>query len=157
MGCFSSGIPIEPNINKALEIHNQKRKEHGSPPLKINEALNGIAQRFAELLYKKGIQPEEIFNDEFLGQNIFILKGKIFNVEDMCNSWYEEKNEYEKNPNKYSKNTSHFTQMIWKSTTDVGFGFKKMKKDHYYAVAFYYPPGNALGEYKENVLLQNSF
>ena len=73
----------------------------------------------------------------------------------MCNSWYEEKKNYFKNSNKYSKNTSHFTQMIWKSTTDVGFGFKK-KGDYYYGVAFYYPPGNVLGEYKENVLTANS-
>ena len=41
--------------------------------------------------------------------------------------------------------------MIWKNTTDVGFEFKR-KGDYCYAIAFYYPPGNTLGEYKENVL-----
>lgn len=108
-----------------------------------------------DLLSRKKKPQEPIYKGEFLGQNIFILKGKLFNVEDMCNSWYEEKKNYFKNSNKYSKNTSHFTQMIWKSTTDVGFGFKK-KGDYYYGVAFYYPPGNVLGEYKENVLTANS-
>ena len=77
----------------------------------------------------------------------------MYDVEEMCNTWYNEIKLYDKNSNKYGKNISHFNQLIWKNTTDVGFGFKR-KGNFFFAVAFYYSPGNTLGEYKENVLFK---
>ena len=43
--------------------------------------------------------------------------------------------------------------MIWKSTTDIGFGFWDDKENNkYYNVILYYPAGNILGEFKQNVI-----
>ena len=72
----------------------------------------------------------------------------------MCNAWHNEIILYVQNSNEYEKNTSHFTQMIWKNITDVGFGFKR-KGYFCYTVAFYYPPRNSFDQYKENVLFKN--
>lgn len=42
--------------------------------------------------------------------------------------------------------------MIWKSTARVGIAFAKAPKDKgYYVVANYYPPGNVVGRYSDNV------
>ena len=153
MGCSTPSIPLEYNIKKALEMHNKIRKQHGAQPLNINEELNLLAQNYSEKLDKKEKSPISFYKNVFLGQNIYIYKGKDFNVEDMCNAWYNEGQQYDNNSLNYQKNTSHFTQMIWKETSEVGFGFKRKGNKHY-GVAFYYPPGNTLGEYKDNVQSQ---
>ena len=151
MGCCGISIPREKTAARALEIHNKKRKQHGCSDLILNVELNKLAQDYAERLSQKKAPKIPIYKGIFLGENRYIYKGKMFDVEDMCNEWYNEIKLYDQNTNEYEKNTSHFTQMIWKNTKDVGFGFIR-KREYCYAVAFYYPPGNTLGEYKENVL-----
>jgi hypothetical protein len=50
-------------------------------------------------------------------------------------------------------NVDDFTQLVWKNTSQVGFGIAKSIKPHarFVAVAFYYPKGNEIGEYEHNV------
>ena len=156
MGCL---CPIDILIQETLENHNHKRALHKSEPLKINEELNKLAVEYAKQISKGNSIKEKLYNGIFLGENIYIYKGEDFDVneiKEMCNDWYNEINKYDKQLNQYQKNTSHFTQMIWKGTKELGFGFVKNKKDKdkiFYAVALYYPPGNILGEYKENVII----
>jgi Cysteine-rich secretory protein family. len=50
--------------------------------------------------------------------------------------------------------TLHFTQLIWRETTELGMGVAEGKKDGmtcFYAVARYRIRGNMGGQYKENV------
>ena len=152
MGCL---CPKDISIQETLENHNQKRALHESKPLKINEELNKLAVEYAKQISDGNSIKEKLYNGIFLGENIYIYKGEKLDVNEMCNDWYNEINKYDKQLNQYQKNTSHFTQMIWKGTKELGFGIVKNKKDKdkiFYAVALYYPPGNILGEFKENVL-----
>jgi hypothetical protein len=48
--------------------------------------------------------------------------------------------------------TGHFTQVVWKNSTQVGFGVAVAPNGSFYAVANYYPAGNFTGQFKENVL-----
>lgn len=51
--------------------------------------------------------------------------------------------------------TFNFTQMIWKSTTEIGVGISRVKgQDRYVVVTHYRCPGNnnMPGEFKKNVL-----
>ena len=107
MGCTSvAPIQIEANASKALEIHNQKRACHGSPALHINEELNKLAQEYAEQLAKKQESiKNNLYNNEFLGENIYIYKGKDFSAENMCNAWYEEIKKFD---NIYPESEFHF-------------------------------------------------
>ena len=134
-------------------MHNQKRAHHEVEPLTINNELNLLAQKYSENLGNEKSPNHIIYKDVFLGENIYIYKGRDFNVEDMCNAWYNEGKAYNNKSLNYQKNTSHFTQMIWKETSEVGFGFKRRGKI-YYCVAFYYPPGNTLGEFKDNIIIK---
>ena len=148
MGCSHSFTKEQEMV---LRIHNDKRKAHSSSSLKLNEDLCKLAENYIDKLIKDEIFSDNIYKDMFLGENVYIKKGKL-DINEMCDSWYNEKNNYEKNPNKYQKNSGHFTQMIWKNTKEIGFGCKILA-DISYAVVYYYPPGNTLGEFENNVLI----
>ncbi len=52
-------------------------------------------------------------------------------------------------------NTFCFTQVVWKSSNKIGFGIATGFKDNFTCVlivANYYPRGNVIGEFNENVL-----
>lgn len=48
------------------------------------------------------------------------------------------------------KPTGHFTQLVWKSTTQVGFGVAT-RGNYTVGVALYYQAGNVIGSFKQNV------
>ena len=56
------------------------------------------------------------------------------------------------NENKNNEEINNFTQLIWKNTKEVGFGYSIDKKGNFYAVANYFPCGNIKGQYQNNVL-----
>ena len=71
-------------------------------------------------------------------------------------SWYREslKYNYHLNNPLNQAQVGHFTQMIWKNTRRVGFGFAKvsLKGNHrFVVVANYDPPGNYMNQYLANV------
>ena len=159
MGISCSNPPIvienEKKINvyreQALNKHNELRIKHESPKLKINKDLNKLAQEYAkQILDSEGKKsfPSNIYNDSTLGENILI--SQRITAEEMCQKWYDEINSYDFNINKFQKEASHFTQLIWKETKEVGFGYA-FKKDKFCGVALYYPAGNVLGEFSKNV------
>ena len=151
MGCTSLGANIQEQ--DILDIHNRKRALHNSPPLKLNSDLNELAKKSANKISKNKTFTKNIYNGEYLGENIFIYKGLILEPENICNEWYDEIKNYDKSLNKYQKNTGHFTQMIWKETKEIGFGYTN-NDGIYYAVVYYYPAGNTLGEFKDNILIK---
>lgn len=65
----------------------------------------------------------------------------------MCNS----------GPNGTVDHVCHcFTQMIWRSTTDVGCAYARFDNYTYYAACVYHPVGNIPGKYKDNVPMLNT-
>ena len=160
MGCTSvvadvGNIPITPLTafrNEALQIHNEKRKLHGSPDLIISEYLNNKAQQYAEKMLasqdKKGFQLN-ILNDSTLGENIILTSKST--AREICEKWYKERDCYDFSLNKYQKNTGHFTQLVWKETKEVGFGYEMDENKTVCCVALYFPAGNILGEFTNNV------
>ena len=140
--------------NSIIKFHNEIREKHKSPPLKKNEKLNDLASIYAESLVnnQEKINYElNMYNDEIVGENIIVAESK--RPEDAFKKILDEEKNYDFNKNKFSKATGHFTQAIWKDTTDIGCGFwvdKENKK--YYIVLLYYPAGNIFGKFSENVI-----
>lgn len=61
------------------------------------------------------------------------------------NKWYAESAAYTYGVFPPASGTGHFTAMIWKAVTSVGFGFFKVQENNGYAiyvVANYYPTPN---------------
>ena len=144
---------LDTYIKLILKMHNDLREKHNSPPLSNNEELNTIASEYAEsLVNNKGkyIYSPKIYKGQLVGENIVISESK--RPEEIFNSLIKGQKIYDYDENKFSKITGNFSQIIWKETTDIGIGFwhdKNNKK--YYSVILYYPIGNCLGEFKENV------
>ena len=63
---------------------------------------------------------------------------------------YKEKKNYSFD-GKFTANTGHFTQIVWKSTTRVGFGYAVTETGQFYSVFNYYPAGNYKNEFHLNV------
>jgi len=60
--------------------------------------------------------------------------------------WYDEVKDYDFKNQGFKKGTGHFTQVVWKDTKEVGFGYADS-----YVCARYAPPGNYAGRFEENV------
>ena len=139
---------------EALEAHNNKRGLHNCSPLKLNEKLCKIAKKCANKISNGDSFIGNFYEGKILGENISIFKDIHLDPKEICEEWYNEKEKYDRENPKYQNNTGHFTQMIWKETKEIGFGFNK-NKGTYYVVVYYYPPGNTLGEFQENVTFPN--
>ena len=50
------------------------------------------------------------------------------------------------------ENVGHFTQVVWKSSKELGVGKATSRSGRIYVVANYYPPGNYQGQFAQNVL-----
>ena len=147
---------IKTFIKDALKTHNDLRSKHGVGSLKISEDLNQIAQKFAEYLasINKIEHSNNIYKNEYLGENIFCCSGNEIQGESMTMSWYDEINKYDFNNPGFVSGTGHFTQIVWKDTKEVGFGYAISKNGIYYGVANYFPSGNinTKEDFSNNVL-----
>jgi uncharacterized protein YkwD len=144
-------------IEEALKQHNKLRNEHHAENLIIEEKLQNYAQNFAEELANKN---EEYHSQcelegKIIGENIFVSNNNNITGEKMTNDFYNEINNYDFNKGECVINASRFTQLVWKNSKEVGFGIAKSKSGKIYVVVNYYPAGNNLGEYKENVENKN--
>ena len=139
---------------EALRAHNDYRRKHHSPNLTLNNELNRIAQNYANKIAKEfSLQhSNNEYKGEPLGENIYMVNGMKPTGRDMTKSWYDEINKYNFNSKKFIKGTGHFTQIVWKNSKEVGFGIAQAADGSYFCVANYYPCGNFLGEFEENVL-----
>ncbi|KAH8161785.1 hypothetical protein CIB48_g6468 [Xylaria polymorpha] len=65
--------------------------------------------------------------------------------------WGDERAKYNFDKPGFSAETGHFTQLVWKSTTDVGCGRKLCGTRGWYLACEYWPPGNVIGAFKDEV------
>ena len=156
--------PSQPNNNtdlnlnafrkEALSVHNDYRSNHNAPPLKLNSKLNDIAQNYAEQLAKKDtmVHSKNKMDGQDLGENLFMCGGYMITGKDMTKSWYDEIYDYNFKKPDFKSGTGHFTQVVWVGSKEVGFGAAQSESGNYYGVANYFPPGNYIGEFEENVL-----
>ena len=148
---IKKNLKFEPFNKIMLDCHNEYRKKHSSQELNIEDKLCEKAKEYAKNLLETNFNCEQnlLYDGHIVGENIFI-SDKEEKGEDICKYWYEEKNNYDHEINKFQKGTNNYTQLIWSSTSKVGFGhFNKDKK--YCYVALYYPAGNIFGQFTMNV------
>ncbi|CAH0545884.1 unnamed protein product [Brassicogethes aeneus] len=136
-----------------LNKHNELRKLHGVPPLKLDRKLCKYSETWAEYLATKNVlqhRPESNYGENIFSvcstEAKFCIKG-----EEPVVHWYNDMKNYPfgKEP-KNLKKGGHFTQVIWKSSEYLGVGVAK-NNNKIYVVANYSPAGNFVGFYVENV------
>jgi len=140
---------------ETFNAHNNYRTMHGCPPLLMCEELSSIAQGWAEKLSEKGFL--QYSENPGLGENISLvdLEQPTRKGEQIVKEWYKEINNYNYNKPGWKRGAYRFSQLLWKSTTEIGVGVAKIPgQNKAYVVVNYRPAGNnnMPGEFERNVL-----
>ena len=139
-------------LEEILNSHNDLRAKHNSPPLILNPNLSTLAQNKVEKMAQKKEKKIKEKNKKF-GANFYFSKNNC-SGEEVSLAWYKGKNKYNFTKgvnNKTDEEVNNFTQLIWKSTKEVGFGFTNDEEGNFYVLALYSPKGNIKDEYKNNI------
>ena len=140
-------------LEEILNCHNELRSKHNSLPLILNPTLSTLAQKKVE---KMALKKEKKINEKNrkYGINFFFSRNNS-SGEEVSLFWYEGKNKYDIendiNNKKNIEEINNFTQLIWKNTKEVGFGFTNDTEGNFYVMALYSPKGNIKGQYENNV------
>ncbi|XP_055607515.1 uncharacterized protein LOC129755176 isoform X1 [Uranotaenia lowii] len=137
-----------------LRHHNEYRRRHGAADLVLHKELVRDAQQWAEILAR-----DDRFtyrqNSKY-GENLYCLWSSDRHAKpspkDVCRSWYEEVKQYafQVEPRGVIKG-GQFTQMVWKGTRELGVGIGQTRSGKVIVVCTYYPRGNVLGQFVQNV------
>uniref|UniRef100_A0AAX7UE03 SCP domain-containing protein n=1 Tax=Astatotilapia calliptera TaxID=8154 RepID=A0AAX7UE03_ASTCA len=136
-----------------LDTHNAYRAQHGAPPLTFNTELDDAAQKWAnQMLAKKKLG----HSDTDDGENVFYAwssETKTLTGKEAVDSWYSEIKDYDFKKSGHQPKTGHFTQVVWKSSTELGVGIAT-DGNTVFVVGQYRPAGNITnaGYYQKNVL-----
>ncbi|MFB2880748.1 CAP family protein [Floridanema aerugineum] len=154
-------------LSNALSAHNTYRVKHHSPNMTISESLNSTAQAWAQHLATSnvGLQHSSRSQRNNAGENLFVYytTAPSFNSADLgksaVKSWYDESSLYNYANPVFSSATGHFTQVVWKNSTQLGCGAAPGKAtvngrnfNAFYVVCHYAPAGNVQGQFASNVL-----
>lgn len=153
-------IILDPNYHYtdfqklSLERHNKYRREHHVDELQLSNELCEIAQKYADYLACKNLfeHSHSKFKGYNMGENLYSCSGFKPDGNRAVDSWYEEIEDYnfKSGKSKNGKPIGHLTQLLWKTSKYVGIGIGR-NEDSYYVVANYFPSGNYIGTYTENV------
>ncbi|XP_028001865.1 Golgi-associated plant pathogenesis-related protein 1 isoform X1 [Eptesicus fuscus] len=140
--------------NEVLRAHNEYRRQHGVPPLKLCKKLNREAQQYSEALASTRIlkhSPESSRGQ--CGENLAWASYDQPGQE-VADRWYNEIKNYNFQQPGFTSGTGHFTAMVWKNTKKMGVGKASASDGSSFVVARYFPAGNVVnqGFFEENVL-----
>lgn len=139
-GGGGGGVPAE--WAETLSTHNAKRAMHRTPALSWSSSLAAEAQAWAD----KCVFKHADFNG--FGENLY--QGGSATGKAATEAWYAEVKHYDwtdpigsynQGDSDKSRETRHFTQVVWKATTQLGCGIKQCGNQKL-VVCRYKPPGN---------------
>ncbi|KAG4440879.1 hypothetical protein IFR05_003629 [Cadophora sp. M221] len=150
--------PIDPSFadnaqfqKQVVDDHNWYRNQYSANPLKWSNQLAMSSNDWVnKCRWGHSIHPG-------VGENIALGYSKVL---DAINSWASERVNYNFNSPGFGLGTGHFTQMVWKTTTEVGCAKKQCQiqgfsngNPTWYLVCQYQSPGNVVnaGQFEENV------
>ncbi|KAH8383899.1 hypothetical protein KR009_011128 [Drosophila setifemur] len=128
-----------------LAEHNRLRTVHAVPPLSLSSTLSEGCEAYAKELAVKGSLTH---SSGAYGEN---LCWRTHDVQKCTQDWYDEIADYDFDKAEFSLRTGHFTALIWKSSTEMGYGDALAGDGSTYVVVRYTPAGNVEGMFKENV------
>lgn len=135
-----------------LNSTNVYRAEHNATAVTWNHTLASYATSY---LNSMGAQsPDSGSECDFAhsggpyGENLALGCNEVTGCVEL---WGDERDEYDFDSPGFSEETGHFTQLVWKDTTTVGCGRRLCGTRAWYLVCEYWPRGNVIGEFGEEV------
>ncbi len=146
-------------FSETLATHNRVRAKHGLSPLKWSDKLAAYSQQWADHLgqgsrctmrHRGGTPP--------YGENLYWSSAVVWSdgvrelnrvtIRDVVKAWADEEAwyNYQRNTCLPGKRCGHYTQIVWKNTTEVGCAVKVCADKSQTWVCSYNPPGNFTGQ-----------
>ena len=135
--------------DQVLAVHNRERAQVGAPPLVWNDDLAAASAQWAQHLVDLSALQHSHGND--YGENLWMGSAGQYSYTDMAQGWADEKSLFvygtfpDVSTDGNWASVGHYTQMIWKGTTDVGCAVAN-GGGWDILVCRYSPPGNYIGE-----------
>jgi uncharacterized protein YkwD len=142
---LQSGVAVAQH--EPTELHNRYRNSLGIPSLTWSDELSRKAQGCANLLASRNQ-----FRHCSSGENLWMGTDGRFSFTQMIESWASERNQFVNGtfPNVSRtgnwQDVGHYTQMIWKNTTQIGCAGATGSDGKYRFVCNYAPVGNVTGQ-----------
>lgn len=137
------------DADRLVAAHNKVRAQHCAAPLTWSTKLAQVAQQWANTLRDQGCKFGH--SGGSYGENLAAGTTGAMDPEAVVAMWYDEVKGYSFQQPGFSMQTGHFTQVVWRSTTQVGCGMAQCNGNDIW-VCEYDPPGNWEGQYKQQVL-----
>ncbi len=140
-----------------VDIHNTWRNKVGSPAVIWSAKIAETAQAWADNLKTKGCKMTHSKGSGY-GENLYWaspikysdgqVKAQTIAPTKVVNSWGDEIKNYTYNSNSCAtgKVCGHYTQVVWKTTTEIGCGMAVCSDSSQVWVCNYNPPGNYTGK-----------
>jgi len=139
---------VSSEITDVVNRHNEIRAEvFKNAPMSWSDEIAKSAQAYANILGQKGVMKHDASN-KLYGENLAMSSTSLSYTE-ATDMWYDEKKDYTYG-NGFKKETGHYTQIIWKKSTQLGCASAVLQqgdlKGGTIVVCRYSPPGNYNGE-----------
>ncbi|XP_071759653.1 Golgi-associated plant pathogenesis-related protein 1-like isoform X1 [Centroberyx gerrardi] len=124
-----------------LDTHNAYRKQHSAPPMTLSSDLSTSAQKWANHLLSINSLAHSETKD---GENIYFASSSApmtLTGKEAVENWYSEIKDYSWSSPGFGQKTGHFTQVVWKDSTEVGVGLATDGRS-VFVVGQYRPAGN---------------
>ncbi|EEU39077.1 uncharacterized protein NECHADRAFT_70256 [Fusarium vanettenii 77-13-4] len=131
-------------VSAVLNSTDFYRAEHNASSLEWNRTLEDFATDYLD----DNDDCEFEHSGGPYGENLAIGYG---NTTASIEAWGDEREDYDFDKPKFSKATGHFSQLVWKDTTDVGCGRKLCGDRGWFLVCEYWPRGNVIGQFTDQV------
>ncbi|HEX7699976.1 MAG TPA: CAP domain-containing protein [Kofleriaceae bacterium] len=146
---MAAPAPAKTIAQRFVDAHDRVRAKHCASPLTWSPKLAAVAQKWADSLRDQGCKFGHSGGQ--YGENLAAGTAGVLDPEATVKMWYDEIAKYKFPDGGFSMETGHFTQVVWRGTTQVGCGHSSCNGNDIW-VCNYDPAGNWDGQYRENVL-----